>query len=83
MNIQLKKWGNSIGFRIPYKIAEEMGIDENSVVEITRTENGLNIKPKQKLPTLRDLIDTMPDDFQYPDDVSDFVNSEPMGREVV
>ncbi len=41
MNIELKKWGNSIGLRIPHKIAESFGLDENSIVELTESKDAL------------------------------------------
>lgn len=81
MDIQVKKWGNSIGFRIPYKIAEQIGIEEDSIVELTATEDGLTIKKKPSLSTLDDLMASIPDDFQYPDDIADFTGSSPAGQE--
>ncbi len=81
MDIQVKKWGNSIGFRIPYKVAEQIGIEENSIVELTMTEDGLTIKKKLSPSTLDELLASIPDDFQYPDDVTDFVGSQPLGQE--
>lgn len=83
MDIQIKKWGNSIGFRIPYKVAESLKIDENSIVELTVTEDILTIKKKLVRSTLDELIDSIPDNFQYPDDVADFVQSEAFGQELV
>ncbi|WP_411053212.1 AbrB/MazE/SpoVT family DNA-binding domain-containing protein, partial [Tritonibacter sp. SIMBA_163] len=37
MKIQLRKWGNSLGLRVPQKIAQNYGLDENSLVELTET----------------------------------------------
>ncbi|MFM7600353.1 MAG: hypothetical protein ACKO7R_04010 [Pseudanabaena sp.] len=36
----------------------------------------------QKL-TLNDLISTIPNNFQYPEDVIEFTESEPLGRELL
>lgn len=36
----------------------------------------------QKL-TLNDLISSIPNNFTYPDDVTDFIESEPLGRELL
>ena len=41
MDIQLKKWGNSIGFLIPHKIAESFGFDENFIIELTELKRAL------------------------------------------
>ncbi|MGB3309835.1 MAG: AbrB/MazE/SpoVT family DNA-binding domain-containing protein [Nodosilinea sp.] len=34
MDIQLKKWGNSLGLRIPRRLAESFGWNESSTVEM-------------------------------------------------
>ncbi len=81
MEIQLRKWGNSLGLRIPHQIAENFGIDHNSVVEITESGDNLIIRKKKKVSNLDELLASIPADFQYPDDVLDFVESEPLGRE--
>jgi len=85
MDIQIKKWGNSIGLRIPYKIAEVMGIDENSIVEIEAIGETLTLKKKpEQAPlslTIDELLASIPDGFQYPEDVADFVGSEAAGQE--
>lgn len=83
MKLELKKWGNSLGLRIPHKLAQSLGLDENSVVEVVEVEDGLMIK-KRKIPaTLQDLLVSIPPDFAYPDDVEDFVKSEPVGQEIL
>lgn len=81
MNVQVKKWGNSIGLRIPRKLAEQLAIEENSVVELTVTADGLTVKKKRSPFTLDELLASIPDNFQYPDDVADFISSEPTGQE--
>jgi antitoxin MazE len=83
MDIQLKKWGNSIGFRIPRKIADSFEIDENSIVELTELGDTLVIRKKEQVPTLDELLASIPDDFDYPDDVLDFVETEPLGNEMI
>ncbi|MEL7072014.1 MAG: AbrB/MazE/SpoVT family DNA-binding domain-containing protein [Cyanobacteria bacterium J06581_3] len=81
MDVQIKKWGNSIGLRIPYKVAEQLGFEEDSTVELTMTTDGLIIKKKLSPSNLDELLASIPDDFQYPDDVADFVDSQPVGQE--
>lgn len=83
MDIQLKKWGNSIGFRIPRKIADSFGIDENSIVELTELGNTLVIRKKEQVPTLDELLTSIPEDFDYPNNVLDFVKTEPLGNEMI
>ncbi len=83
MDIELRKWGNSIGFRIPSKIVESFGLDENSVVELIESNDTLVIKKKQNISTLDEILSSIPHDFQYPDDITDFVESEATGREAI
>jgi antitoxin MazE len=83
MDIELKKWGNSLGFRIPHKIAESFGLDENSIVELTESKDALVITKKRTISTLDELLSSIPDDFQYPEDVLDFVESAALGKEMI
>jgi antitoxin MazE len=83
MELELKKWGNSLGLRIPHKLAVSYGFEENSIVEILETESGLVIRKKPILASLQSLLATIPSDFTYPDDLKDFVNGVPSGQELL
>ncbi len=83
MEIELKKWGNSLGLRIPYKVAESFGIEENSVIELTESENALIITKKRKVTNLDELLASITPYFSYPDDIMDFVESESIGQELI
>lgn len=83
MDIRLKKWGNSLGLRIPHQIAESLGLNDNSIVELRESKDGLVIIKKSCPPTLDELLDSIPKDFGYPEDVDDFVTSEPLGKEII
>ncbi len=83
MDIELKKWGDNIGLQIPHKVAESFGINERSIVELTESNDALVIKKKRKVPELDELLASIPKDFEYPDDVRDFVESAPVGREMI
>jgi antitoxin MazE len=83
MKIELRKWGNSIGFRIPSKVAQSWGIDENSVVELTEFSDKLIISKKPTISTLDEMLASIPESFEYPDDVADFIDSEPQGDELL
>jgi antitoxin MazE len=83
MDIQLKKWGNSLGLRIPYRLAESFGWDENSTVEMLEVDGALVIRKKTVAMSLDQLLASIPADFRYPADVDDFVNSGPQGQELL
>ena len=44
---------------------------------------GSNLTAQHQELTLNDLISSIPHDFTYPDDVMDFIKSEPLGRELL
>jgi antitoxin MazE len=83
MDIQLKKWGNSLGLRIPHRLAESFGWDENSTVEMLEVDGALVIRKKAVAMSLDQLLASIPADFRYPADVDDFVNSGPQGQELL
>jgi len=83
MELELKQWGNSLGLRIPHKLAMSLGLHENVVVEIVEMDEGLMIRKKQSIVNLQGLLATIPPDFAYPDDVADFVKSVPVGQEIL
>jgi len=48
MRTNIKKWGNSLSVRIPRIIADEIGLKENSPVEILMKRRKLVISPVEK-----------------------------------
>jgi len=83
MDIQLKKWGNSLGLRIPHQLTKNFGWTENSTLEIEETEDALIIRKKLSPITLEELLASVPPDFTYPDDVQDFTHSTAIGQEIL
>jgi len=83
MDIQLKKWGNSLGLRIPHQLTKNFGWTENSTLEIEETEDALIIRKKLRPITLEELLASIPPDFTYPDDVQDFTHSTAIGQEIL
>ncbi|GBC95885.1 Antitoxin MazE [bacterium HR16] len=45
METHVKKWGNSLALRIPRPLAEEVGLEENSLVRVMIKEGKLVIVP--------------------------------------
>lgn len=48
METVIKKWGNSLGIRIPSYIAKDLSLKEGSFVEIEDERGKIVIKPKKK-----------------------------------
>jgi len=45
MRTRVKKWGNSLGLRIPKTFADEINLKENSSIEMMMQEGALLITP--------------------------------------
>ena len=82
MEVKLRKWGDSLGLRIPAKIAQSIGLNESSTVEIIQSGESLIVKKKEDI-ALDELLASIPDDFEYPEDVRDFVESGWIGEELI
>jgi len=52
----VKRWGNSLGFRIPKSIAQELKLREGSTVEIKIEDGKLVIVPQRSLEELLERI---------------------------
>lgn len=45
MNIQVGKWGNSLGVRIPGNLAKELGLHEGSELDLQQVSGSLVLRP--------------------------------------
>lgn len=78
MTTKVQKWGNSLGVRIPQKLAKKLAICDGSEVEISEGENGIMIKPVFSEPTLEELLSRVTDENRH-----DFVDwGKPEGKEI-
>ena len=50
MNIQITKWGNSLGLRIPSAIAKELGLHDGSQLDLQEIQGSLVLRPVQTNP---------------------------------
>jgi antitoxin MazE len=53
---KINKWGNSLGFRLPKKIVDDLGLSEDQTVMITLVSGKVVLTPKFVKPTLSDLL---------------------------
>ena len=60
MQVALKKWGNSLAFRVPKDILKSLNIDENSTFELSIHNGKLIAEPTNKL-KLEDLVSQIND----------------------
>lgn len=49
MNTKIKKWGNSLAIRIPKSIIDNLGLVDESEVEIKQKNQSIEIKPNKHI----------------------------------
>lgn len=80
METKIQKWGNSLAFRIPKKLAEDSNLEEGAVVELRLEKKKLVIKRKfNKKPTLKKLLSGVTEKNIHKE--QDF--GKPAGRELL
>jgi antitoxin MazE len=80
-HVQVAKWGNSLGFRIPRGIADSLDIRAGDALELAPAEDGLVLKKtarREKRYILADILDSFAPSSAYPE--VDF--GRPQGDEV-
>lgn len=79
MASRITKWGNSLGLRIPKVLAEQAGLKEGSLVDVSLEGGAILIRGVQPPPlSLDDLLLAVHDENIH-EEVS---TGEPVGREV-
>lgn len=56
MTATVQKWGNSLGVRIPKKIADELDLVNGSEIKLVKKGKKLILEPAEKIPTLEELM---------------------------
>jgi len=78
MKTKVQRWGNSLAIRIPKIFAEEVGLSDDSPVEMRLVEGGLLVEPSAAWPpTLGELLEGVTDDNQH----GEIDSGEPQGSE--
>lgn len=79
MQVQVSRWGNSLGIRIPKDLAMKAGLSEGVQVEVAADGDRIVITPARPRYTLEELLVGMrPEDMR---DVFDW--GEDVGREKI
>lgn len=80
MELVVKKWGNSLGIRLPTTIKKAFDIEENSKLLVSLTPEGFLMKKAPSLPaySLDSLLKGINDENQH----KDFDEGAPTGKEI-
>lgn len=65
MTTTAQKWGNSLGVRIPQRIAKKYGVVNGSEIKVTEGEHGIILKPLTTKPTLDELLAQITDENRH------------------
>lgn len=77
--VQLTKWGNSLGLRVPRDIAARMGLTEGARVDIEASDDGRIIVTKSRRRfTLDELLAGMTPEREHVQD-----DDSPKGEEII
>jgi Growth regulator len=76
MEAVVKKWGNSLGVRIPSAIAKEVDLEDGSPVEIEDRDGKIVISPREKY-ALKDLLKGITAENRH----GEIESAGPLGRE--
>ena len=80
---KVRKWGNSLGLIVPNSIANNLKLEANANIIVSVEGNRLIVEQDKTLPTLDEILDSIPEDYTHPEDLNDFLESEPQGRELI
>lgn len=78
MTTKAQNWGNSIGVRIPQKLAKKYGVVNGTEIQITENKEGIVLKPITNDPTLEELLAQVTDENRH--EFIDF--GKPEGNEI-
>jgi antitoxin component of MazEF toxin-antitoxin module len=82
--LQLAAWGGSTALRIPKSFLQQLNMDEKSTVKLKITENNeLIIAPVYRHKTLEELFEGFDGVYELTDEDREWLNMEPVGREIL
>lgn len=77
METVVKKWGNSLGIRIPSNLVKEYGMNDGSTVEFVPKKEGIVLIPKsKKLRLLEMLAEVTTENLHTEEDFGENVGNE-------
>lgn len=82
METTLRNFGNSIGLVIPKPVRDAMRLSAGQTVILEQTDQGLLVKPRRSKYTLEELLAQCDPDAPMPEEVAEWLDAPPVGREL-
>lgn len=79
----VRKWGNSLGIRVPKAVAEQVNLTNGMEVELDTSEGVLTIRPKRKRRRSKYKLADLLAKFKPHHRHGEWDKSGPRGREVI
>lgn len=78
----VRKWGNSLGVRIPRDLAADVGLGEGQEVKLEKRDGALAVRPvKKKRPSVDTLIARITPENLNID--HEWIDAPPVGKEIL
>ena len=79
MLTRVRRWGNSLGLRIPRSFAAEMGVDDGSPVDLSVHDGEIRVRPvRRRVYSLDVLLESIRESNLH----GEVGTGRPVGREV-
>jgi len=76
MQTTVKKWGNSLGLRIPRALTEETGLTENAIVDINVVNGRIIVEVQEEEKSLNELLSEINEQNKHTEIPHDVKGSE-------
>jgi antitoxin MazE len=77
---RVRKWGNSLGIRVPQAIAKDVGLSQDCLISLEVQAGQLIVRPKPEKYTLEELLARVTPDNIHPQEETDW--GKPVGKEI-
>lgn len=72
-----------MGLIVPSSIVNDLKLEANTDILVSLEGDRLIVEQDKTLPTLDEILNSIPEDYRHPEDLQDFLQSKPQGRELI
>lgn len=82
MELSIQKWGNSAAVRLPTALLEQLKVALGDKLSVDVRPDGVMLKPARHRYSLEELVALCDPKAPMPDELGDWSDVKPVGREV-